>query len=159
MYNAIRIDVLEDMSRHAKNPPYNHRVEMGSWFFTRRRNPHSKSCGTAGCLVGTYAYATGMRLELLESGRSPEERMAIYAKIPYKVSEFLFSCHLSFHMGWVRPAADLPAEAAIARLDKTIAYFKRKRALWEDHEWWMSLPKRLRLEHVSPQKAKEALLS
>ena len=73
-----------------------------------------------------------------------EEACAARFNLPLMVTEFLFVSH----RGRGRSANTLSNLDAIVRLRMFIRYVERKRALWEEHAWMMSLSRRDRRERL-----------
>lgn len=148
MYETIRFDRLETMLDAAQNHPNTHRIDMGQWFARR-------SCGTAGCLVGTY----GMAIGDMDLWDQQPVKMVTHFGLSIHVFSFLFTNHHERCNTYSRvEAACYSTESeAVARLEKSIKTLKRQRDLWRDHQWWMSLSRADRRRYTSPATAKTEL--
>jgi hypothetical protein len=128
------------------------------------------SCGTAGCLIGTWLLKTpgdrlrytrqyGLRLRGLsldgEYDDDPnyclnDEPVSMRFNIGRYITNFLFFNHYepfarySVHTLKSKGAMFLDQQQAVARLRKYIRYVEDQRRRWANHEWLMALPKKER---------------
>lgn len=147
MYSQIDILGLEEIVRSAKKFDLNNRLNMRTW---------KTACGTGGCLIGSFCASNPndtLKMVMYVDKWAPsfEHRTSLNAparrfRLPITVGDFLFTSHN--HAGgtytYAPSALRLKGDQAIARLKKTIAYFKRKQQMWLEHSRIMALPKRER---------------
>jgi len=147
LHDVVDLDALTDVLQINESVlPEN--FYMGWWM---RRT----LCGTVACLVGNFCLARPHdTLRLVENPKEGtivlvgEDGMVASTSADNAVSrrfglsgwltDFLFTAY--------RPGSK---NQAISRLKKTIAYFRRKRELWAEHEWLMGLSRQDRLRAVA----------
>jgi hypothetical protein len=121
-------------------------------------------CGTAGCLVGIWCMSTPGDLLQVEPGSGgghilyygggcePTEAISSRFNIARRVAAFLFTSHhgraIRDNYYLCRPAFTLNQWEAVSRLRKYVRYVERKRGLFAEHDWLMSLSRRDRRERL-----------
>lgn len=158
MYEAIDLVELKRMADLAEAEP-DHLFDMTIW----KGSPRIKcECGTAGCLIGTWAKHTmndalkvdwdnDFKMFIPVFGNENYEG-AVSARFgtPHLVARFLFTSHIA-NVGTDEVSEDalnLSKKEAVARLRKYIRWVERKRALFQDHEDLMRLSRRDRLARL-----------
>lgn len=159
-YHAIDFDGLDKVLEAGLSAES---IEMETWF---RHN----SCGTAACLIGTFCIQYPedvlrlLKTDAVEDTTWQDPYIAVGGlliwrdraisqrfSLPQYLTAFLFLNHTYTMFGTASSegATKLSGPEAVRRLRSTIKYLKRKRALLDEHEWWMSLSRKSRRE--SPQ--------
>lgn len=156
MYSQIDFHGLDNILEASECRP----IEMHKWVH---------NCGTYGCLIGNFCLEnTTDELKCDDSGPyiidnnnnylNWEEAIAYRFQLSTKISSFCFRLNplvnLCEYRGTCTDAVYLSDINAKERLKKVIQYLKRKRALWEDHNWLMSLSKveRHKIQHQPKSK-------
>lgn len=163
MYGQINLKMLDEMIEYAKATPERffeevergHVFQMDSWG-RLILDGDNHVCGTAGCLVGTWMVAKRRnpaltvdpnryrgettkysRVVKMESGLSNDAWAYLFENRNTRCSRF---CSRMDAPG----APSLNKHEAIARLSKHVEHIRDMQRKWANHEWQMSLPKKVR---------------
>ena len=148
----IDVQELLLMAGWGEESDANGRLHMGTWFQDNNEVdpgplPPFRSCGTDGCLVGTYAsnkQDDWSKMFWERAHRADDSELAVILKLKFGLSRaetrFLFS---SSHVGFCEDygegkhadhACRLDGDDAVRRLRKFLYYKMRKAELLEDYE-------------------------
>ena len=147
MYDLIDLEELTRMANLGEAAPPE-LFDMATW-------RSYKSCGTKGCLIGTWCVATPCdRLKInhlnrpaISEGIGFMDKFAIAKRFNLytSITTFLF---IGGGESDVNSSMYLSQQDAVARLRKYVRHVEDMRRRWANHEWLMRLPRRERLRRL-----------